>query len=722
MSDKIVLHEIRVNNLDIKKLELEHAKLHVFCGPSGSGKSSLAFDVIYAEADRLKQASGVSRVFRKSSINGQVEGIPQAVIGIEQQLTHHSMIESVAWHLGLVTAREGWGICPKCNGKGYCRNIAVERLIKKHDCSPTGGAFSPAVKAAAKLDTARWRVLCKNFSGVSSTESWQALPESVQQALLYGNDALASNSFMGIIPALRAAMSAPLKGDLAEEMQYYITHPCCDICQGTGLVSECKTDTSNPLQLPLGKLPWPDEDKKWLKQLEIEDIQASAPLFRQSSSTARKLRFFAVLKGLPPSSLVLFDEPAAGLTTAEAEKMGKLLVMLRSQGHTVIAVDHRQEILAIADVVTAFGPGSGFEGGRIVFQGTWGDYKKYLSTHIQALSGNIFRQATKQILPSQRTSRPKRIPHAKSAVKDQQLRGKFINWYNFIDFEINIPLGKLICVTGPGGSGKTAYVDAVFATCDKTPTAWQGRTALLERSGQDHVRRPHMVDASPIGFSTASTPATYTSLWDKIRDVFAALPEARRSHQNKSHFSFNTQEGRCPNCRGRGYLSSDDIHFEECPVCGATRFKKSVLATCYNGKNISQINALTIRQATDIFKNELSLTRHLEYFAQVALEYLVIGQPSNTLSGGENLRVKLVRLLSAKLGERSLYVMDNPCRGIGDAAIPLLAKALKFLTNEHTVIVAENDPVFAQYADWTIELGMPHNNRLNIIYQGFPRH
>jgi len=715
MSDQIVLHNIRVNNLDIPKLELEHGKLHVFCGPSGSGKSSLAFDVIYAEADRLGQASGVSRVFRKSSKTGQVEGIPQVVIGIEQQLTHHNMIESVAWHLGLVTAHKAWGICPKCGGKGYCRSIASERLIKKPESSPTGGAFSRAVKSAAKLDTARWRDLCKNFHGVEATDSWLSLPAYVHQALLYGDPAFASTQFKGIIPALRAAMAAPLKGDLAEEMRYYITHPCCDLCQGTGLVSECKTDTPNPLQQPLGKLPWPDDDEKWLKRLGLENIQASAPLFSQSSSTARKLRFFAVLKGLHPAALVLFDEPAAGLTRAEAENMGNLLVELRKQGHMVIAVDHRPEILAMADVVTAFGPGSGFEGGHIVFQGAWGDYKKKSSSQAKTLPESRVRQQIKKNLP------PKRTSLNKTSVKDHLLHGKFRNWYNFSDFEINIPLGKLICVTGPGGSGKTAYVDAVFATCDKTPTAWQGRTTLLERSGQDQVRRPHMVDASPIGFSTASTPATYTSLWDKIRDVFATLPEARRAHQNKSHFSFNTQEGRCPNCKGRGYLCSDDIHFEECPMCGATRFKKSVLTACYHGKNISQINALTIRQATEIFKTETSLSHHLEYFAQVALEYLVIGQPSNTLSGGENLRVKLVKLLSARLGERSLYVMDNPCRGIGDAAIPLLARALKFLTRDHSVIVAENDPTFAKFADWIIELDMPRNNKLNIIYQGSPR-
>lgn len=689
------LKNIHVNNLSVKTLTLQAGVLHVFCGPSGSGKSTLAFDVIYAEADRLGRARGVQTVFRRSAKSGTITGLPPLVIGIEQQLTTRDRIESVAWHLGLVVAGKGQALCPLCKGKGHRRDIDPERLVRKPNAAPTGGAFSPAVKQAAGLNTAAWRKIIAGVRGVSATTPFAKLPADLRALLMEGREGV----FMGLLPGLRALLETTPKGDLSQEMAYYMTTPPCPLCQAAGRIdTRTGRRASDPAQ-QLGALRWSAREREWLRRLGLETLALGAPLFQLSSSTVRKIRFFAALREITAPSLILFDEPAAGLTPAEASEMGALLADLSALGHTVIAVEHREEVAARADVITAFGPGSGAEGGRIVFQGSWQAFCAHQK--------NAPNHATQSAAPTKRTNSKRR-----------HLSGVFRDWYGFKDLRVDMPLGQLVCVTGPSGSGKTALLDALYALCDKTPTAWQGRAQMHARKGQNEVRRPHKVDASPIGWSTASTPATYTALGDKIRALFAALPQAKKARLTASHFSFNTAAGRCPDCAGLGFSCADGVHYLPCPTCHAGRFAAASLKVRFQNLDIAQINALTIRQAAALFAKDRGLMRPLDCFVRVALDYLVLGQPSNTLSGGENLRVKLVKLLGAKLGSRSLYVMDNPCRGIGRTAIPLLAQALLDLTREHSVLVAENDPLFAAYADWTIQLGPPKNGKINILYQG----
>lgn len=750
MPKYIICTDIKVNNLDIKEIKLEYGKLHAFCGPSGSGKSSLAFDVLYAEADALKIAQGVSRIFRKSERSGTVTGFPGRVIGIEQQLTHRNLVESVAWNIGLV--RNGsLPVCPHCGGKGYIKGIAIERLIRDPESSPTRKAFSPDVKRCAGLNKEKWARLCRLVPGTEPDMAWKDLSDAARQLLLYGSPDSALK-FPGIVPALEKAREttsggALSGGALAQELSFYLSTSRCAVCGGVGTVVS-GTDAKTALKKVLRDHSWTPYERQWLNRLGLADVPMFAPLFQLSSSIARKLRLFGALRTLGPgeSALIILDEPAAGMTAPEAKHMGKMLIALRDEGHTVIAVEHRAEVASLADVVTGFGNGAGAEGGKIVFQGKWPDYTARLKKlraenqrqrnspaekeRIAGIAGDACAAtAIKKTTRSGRTKRQSGRPR-----KQQWLEGTFSSWYGFENLEIRIPLNRLVCVTGPGGSGKTAYVDAVFATCDKTPVAWQGRTHLLERSGQDSVRRPHRIDAQPIGRSSASTPATYTRFWDRMREIFAALPESRKSHLNRSCFSFNTRQGRCPHCGGHGYLTTDGVHFSPCPVCEGGRFRECVLQPKFGGKNIAEINAMTFRQVQEHLLHAAE-NNHINYinfisgalgqldrFFSVMLQYLVLGQPSNTLSGGENLRVKVIDLLSARLGERSLYIMDNPCRGIGDDAVRCLLETLRSLTPRYSILVAENEPYFVEHADYVIELGKPRGRRINILRHGENRH
>lgn len=767
MSESIICRNIKVNNLDIKELRLASGKLHVFCGPSGSGKSSLAFDVLYSEADALGIARGVSRIFRKSERCGAVTGFPDAVIGIEQQLTHRNLVESVAWNIGLVH-KDSLNLCPHCGGKGYVRGIDADRLIRDPESSPTQKAFSPDVKKQAGLDRNKWTRLCQLVPGTDPDMPWKYLPVAARQLILYGSPDPALK-FSGIVPALEKIQNAAPGGTLAQELAFYISTPRCTVCGGSGSTASGTSGKATSEKV-LGDHPWTPHDRLWLDRLELADLPVYAPLFHLSSSIARKLRLFGALCTLGPGEqgLVILDEPAAGMTSPEARQIGEILVALRDEGHTVIAVEHRAEVASLADVVTGFGRGSGIEGGKIIFQGKWDGYLAELETvrtgnsrqwsppvGIERAAGaaraansiRIVRPATENAVKARGaraasiakaakfskaaskadiTPEPVQIAgtakrQSRRSQKQQWLEGRFSSWYGFENLAIRIPLNKLVCVTGPGGSGKTAYVDAAFAICDKTPIAWQGRTHLQERSGQDYVRRPYRVDAQPIGLSPASTPATYTKFWDRIREIYAALPESRKARLDKSCFSFNTGKGKCPHCSGRGYLTDDERHFFPCPVCDGGRFKECVLRPKFRGKNIAEINAMTFRQVQK-FLQQAEDTKlihgalgRLEQFFAVMLEYLVLGQPSNTLSGGENLRVKVVNLLSARVGERSLYIMDNPCRGIGDDAVRCLLKTLRSLTPRYSILVAENEPDFVCHADYIIELGEPKGSRLNIL-------
>lgn len=678
MPSCIRLKNIRVNNLDIRELNLELGKFHVFAGPSGSGKSSLAFDVLYAAADAKGQARGVSRIYRKSGNSYEISGLPSSVIGIEQQLTSHGAPESVAWHVGLVA----WPYqsaesspCPRCGGRGYIRDIDPDRVVRDPKKHVTAGALTPAVKKSVGIDSAHWKRYC-DLHRIRPQTPWANLPKSAHDDILWKG----SSFFDPVIPTLRGMLNKPPAGEMTQEMAFYTASPKCPECHGWGVTGPLPLDEA---EFTLGDV----KDRggwfsQWVRLLGLQGVPLRAPLFCQSSAMVRKLRFLAALQDLPPQSLVIFDEPAAGMTHEEATKMAEVLREVQKEGHTVIAVEHMQDVVCAADIVTQFGPGSGAEGGKI-------------------LSSAPFCYKTVARRPM-----PKRVD---AALKEngRNLQAHFGSWFGFTDFRIEIPLLRFSCVCGPSGSGKTAYLEASYAACDKTPVAWQGRVGLKERNGNEGVRRPHKVTPDPIGLHAGSTPATYTKLWDKMRELFAALPESKKKRLNKAHFSFNTKEGQCPRCKGRGFLSDDSVHYLECSQCQGTRFLDKILDLKYKNASIADVNMMTMRNAARLLDQEKAIYGHIVHFMDVALEYLVMGQPSNTLSGGENLRVKIVDLLSCRLGDRSLYIMDNPCRGVGSEATAKLIKTFHKLAKSHTVLIAENDPAVVGHADWLIILGTP---------------
>lgn len=721
-----------MNNLQGVKLEIIMGQFVVFVGPSGSGKSSLAFDVLYSEADRLGKARGLHQVFRRQEPRYVVSGLPGQTIGIEQQLVEKTMIETAGWGSGFLWQAQGFSTvqeaegraCLRCNGRGYVRDIDKERLVRAPLKPVTNGAFTPAVKAAAGLDSRHWEHFCK-AEGVIPTMPWEELLPSIKTKILEKDT---EDSFQGILSALRKFLlhgSPPVPKALIEEFDYYLTNTLCPVCDGYGFPDSTQgnvgsKDTLGSL-VKRGLVVLTGKERQWFDELGLQDIPVRHPLFQMSSSEARRLRFFTCLHGLDQPSLVIFDEPAAGLLSFEASQLGELFQSISASGHAVIVIDHTEEIIRAADRVIEFGPGAGVHGGKIVNIGKPEDFFKHHTNLTKQKDGHSpAGHNLKSSLPENMRGKAPRAAH------DHRLQSEFTTWCGFRDFLVDIPLGKLVCICGPSGSGKSVYLRAALSTCDKTPHGWQGRATLLDRKGCDKMRRSYLITPEAIGKHSGSTPATYIGLWDKIRDCYANLPEAKQARLKKGHFSFNTSMGRCPHCLGNGYLSIGDAHFLECPKCRGQRFRMDRVANVqYHGRNIAEANKLTVSEALKFFSHEPVITRYLEFLGDAALDYLVLGQPSNTLSGGEAQRIKVAANLCKRLGDRSVYILDNPFRGIGVQAIPRLYAALRKLVNKNnTVVIAENHYWVATRADWVVILGRPQfssgHRQQTILYQGPP--
>ena len=514
----VIVTGARVNNLAGVDLALHFGTMVAFTGPSGSGKSSLAFDVLYAEAHRLGRARGVSRVFRHSGGLCDVRNLPGATVGMEQQLVSRP---------------------------GEPRRLAPR-------------------------------------------------------------------------------------------------------------------------------------EQKWLRDAGFLTID---PFRAPSTTQERMLRFLASLQGLAEPALAILDEPCAGLVPAEAAAVAKLLASLaRDAGHLVVAVDHMPQIMEAADRVIAFGPGSGADGGHITFDGP----------------SHLYRGSHHAAIPvPERGALPLRSLRLSAALRD---------WFGSAgEVEVAIPLHRLVCVAGRAGSGKTAFLEAMRTITDKTPDAWLGRRSIVWRKGNEHVRRSHLISADPIGYHPGSTPATYMGIWDTVREIFAASGKTGGERMTPLDFSFNSEKGRCPRCRGRGWTGEGV--FDECPECGGTRYNPRVLTRRISGRTIADVNGMTVREARDFFNDCPRITRKLDHLMETGLGYLTLGQPSNSLSGGEAQRIRIAALLCKRLGDRSLYILDNPARGLDSASVAALIASLHGLVaRNNTVLIAENRPEMLETADWAIVL------------------
>ena len=479
-------------------------------------------------------------------------------------------------------------------------------------------------------------------------------------------------------------------------------------------------------------LPEIRERLKFLNEVGLGYLQLGRGVPTLSGGEAQRIRLAAQLGSNLSGVLYILDEPTIGLHARDNEQLLVALEKLKARGNSVLVVEHDEATMRRADYIIDLGPGPGVHGGEVVATGTLAE----LLRHPESVTGKCLRARKKFPARGQRRAvtvkSEVRGPKAERSPKSEVRRadGEAESWLtlrgadknNLKNLTVRFPLGRLVLVTGVSGSGKSTLVRECLlpalksATVRHAPRATQPATVL---TGFDSIQAVYEVDQSPIGRTPRSIPATYVGFFDDIRQLFAQVPEARLRGYSPSRFSFNSAQGRCPECEGAGTIKLEmnflPPAFVRCEVCGGTRFNRETLDIAYGGKNIAEVLELSVEEALEFFASLPRIKRPLQALGDTGLGYLKLGQTSPTLSGGEAQRVKLVSHLLAglkephlldRLSKRNLFILEEPTIGLHMADVQRLVEVLQRLVDAgHSVIVIEHNLDLIAEADWVIDLG-----------------
>jgi excinuclease ABC subunit A len=417
-----------------------------------------------------------------------------------------------------------------------------------------------------------------------------------------------------------------------------------------------------------------------------------------SGGEAQRIRLASQIGSGLVGVMYILDEPSIGLHQRDNQRLLDTLANLRDLGNTVIVVEHDEDAIRQADHVVDLGPGAGVHGGAVVAQGTAAE----VAAHPESITGQYLSGRRRIEIPAlRRTPDPKRLLRVVGATAN-----------NLKKVTAEFPLGLMTCVTGVSGSGKSTLInDTLFRAVATQLNHAAAGTAHFDRiEGLDYIDRVIEIDQSPIGRTPRSNPATYTGLFAPIREIFAAVPEARARGYAAGRFSFNVKGGRCEACQGDGVIKVE-MHFladvyVPCDVCKGKRYNRETLEIRFKGKNIQEILDLTVEDALPFFSAVPTVQPKLQTLLDVGLSYVRLGQSATTLSGGEAQRVKLAKELSKRATGRTLYILDEPTTGLHFADIAQLLVVLQRLRDEgNTVIVIEHNLDVIKTADWIVDLG-----------------
>ena len=435
-----------------------------------------------------------------------------------------------------------------------------------------------------------------------------------------------------------------------------------------------------------------------IKTLGIDQLNCDMPLSELSLTTFNKVRFVKFLLK-STAKLLIIDELASGMSFSEANRTATILRRIVEAGFSIITIEHSLPMIEASDYIVEMGPGAGVEGGMIIFTGATRDY-----INTERYRGMLSRVS--HILPN-------------SKIERRLLKIEEVSYNNLRLSELTIPTNCIVNVCGLSGSGKTSLLDIVFRAFDKSANAWKNRIGIDgEISGKAYIRRPHFVDQTPIGSNSMSTPATYTKIMDILRDTFAQLPESNAKGFSVSEYSYNA-EGGCNQCGGKGVneiVVEDEVLFEPCSACKGSRYREEINEILIGGLSIGAMLQLPCEALAQQCPDRKTLVEKIGFIVDVGLSYLTLGQPSLSLSGGESQRIKITRELAKKLGDRSLFILDTPSRGLHvDDLENIFVMMRRLVAKNNSMLIADNNPYFIRNSDWIIYLD--HNG---IAYQGLP--
>ena len=639
-----------------------------------------------------------------------------------------------------------FGACPECFGLGYKMEFSEELMIPDSSLSINQGAIAvlgwQSCTDKSSFTRAILDALCKEYHFDLDTP-FEDYPKKIHDVLIYGTDGkevkvyykgqrgegIYPVAFEGLIKNVERRYRETGSQTMKAEYETFMNITPCSACKGQRLkpgalavtvgdknISEVTTLSIERLQKFLDELQLTETQQlignqilkeikariSFLMDVGLDYLTLARATGTLSGGEAQRIRLATQIgSGLVGVAYIL-DEPSIGLHQRDNDKLLATLKHLRDLGNSLIVVEHDEDTMLAADYIVDIGPGAGEHGGQVVAVGNAQEIMKNPNSVTGAyLSGKI-----RIPVP---TERKKPTGYLKVVGAQEN---------NLKNIDVKFPLGVMTCVTGVSGSGKSSLVNQILykrlARDLNRARTIPGKHKRIE--GLEQVDKVINIDQSPIGRTPRSNPATYTGVFDLIRDLFAGTPDAKARGYKKGRFSFNVKGGRCEACAGDGILKIE-MHFlpdvyVPCEVCGGKRYNRETLEVRYRGKNIYDVLNMTVEEAVDFFENVPSIRRKMETLRDVGLSYIRLGQPSTELSGGEAQRIKLATELSKRSTGKTVYILDEPTTGLHFADVHKLTEILRRLSGDgNTVIVIEHNLDVIKTADYIIDIGPEGGDR-----------
>ena len=633
------------------------------------------------------------------------------------------------------------GACPECTGIGYLMKMDEDLIIPDKNKTLYDGvkAFgSSTMKKGETMAKMYFEAIGKHY-GVDIKVPIKKLPRDFLDKILYGTGDECIDfehespfgirkftaPFEGVIPTLERRHNETKSQGMREFYEMYMSESPCHACHGARLRKEIlsiKVGDKNINELtdmPINKIRdylknleltnqekligeqiFKEIDKRlsFLIDVGLEYLTLSRSAGTLSGGESQRIRLATQIGSGLTGVLYILDEPSIGLHQRDNDKLLATLKKLRDLGNTLLVVEHDEDTMYAADQIIDIGPGAGVHGGNVMAQGTAEEIKRVENS----ITGQYLSGRKKIPVPKKR----------RKTVKGKSIEVKGATEHNLKNISVKFPLGVFNCVTGVSGSGKSTLVNEIlYKTITKQLNGSNEKPGKCkEVVGIDKIDKIINIDQSPIGRTPRSNPATYTGVFDTIREIFANTNEAKLRGYQKGRFSFNVQGGRCEACNGDGLIKIE-MHFlpdiyVPCEVCKGKRYNHETLEVKYKGKTIADVLDMTVEEALDFFSNIPKIKQKIQTLYDVGLGYIKLGQPSTTLSGGEAQRVKLATELSKRATGKTLYILDEPTTGLHIADVHRLVNILQRLVDTgNTIIVIEHNLDLIKTADYIIDLG-----------------